>query len=347
MRGVVYALSASLLFGVTTPLAKVLLAQIDAVLLAGLFYLGSGIGLFLLRLGANLTMSTRPGQPVLQRKDWSWLAGAIACGGIVAPILLMLGLSSTQASAASLFLNLEGVFTAVIAWFIFKENFDKRVFIGMVLIVLGGVALSFNSTGLALSAGLILIALACAGWAIDNNLTRKVSNFDAAQIASAKGLCAGVVNVSIAMILGASIPAALAAAEALVIGFLGYGVSLVLYVLALRHIGAARTGAYFALAPFVGSTISVLFLKEQPTPQLLAAATLMGIGLYLHLTEVHDHEHEHDEVEHEHEHVHDEHHQHEHSPNDPPGEPHVHWHRHETMRHSHPHFPDQHHQHEH
>lgn len=376
MRGVVYALLASLLFGVTTPVAKTLLADVNPITLAGLFYAGSGIGLWLYRTALRVSRALKlpnsskvqtdpksqtetaespdakppgaePPTKASNQRDWLWLAGAIASGGVAAPILLMIGLRDTQASSASLFLNLEGVFTALIAWFVFKENFDARVMTGMLLIVAGGIVLSFSGGALALSMGLLLIALACAGWAIDNNLTRNVASLDAARIASIKGLSAGFVNLSIASVAGAALPNAMACVEALVIGFLGYGVSLVLYVLALRHIGAARTGAYFALAPFVGSIISIAFLKEPLTMQLLGAAALMAVGIYLHLTEVHDHEHQHEELEHEHEHTHDEHHQHEHSSNDPPGEPHTHWHKHEKLIHKHPHFPDQHHQHKH
>ncbi len=345
MTGVFYALLASILFGITTPLAKSLLQDTTPVLLAGLFYLGSGTGLSLYLLFAHKTKFASGG-PSLKRADCPWLGGAIFAGGIVAPVLLMLGLASTQASTASLFLNFEGVFTALIAWFVFKENFDRRILLGMLVIVIGGVLLSVDfSTGLALSTGVLLIGGACIGWAIDNNLTRKISNANPAQIACLKGLVAGVTNTAIAFLIGAKFPGALFIAEAMVIGFLGYGVSLVLFVLALRHIGTARTGAYFALAPFVGAIVAIGFLREPITLQFIAAAVLMGIGLWLHLTEQHSHEHEHEEMEHEHEHVHDEHHLHEHGPDDPPGEPHVHKHQHEKLRHTHPHFPDLHHNH--
>ncbi|MFA6554874.1 MAG: DMT family transporter [Candidatus Obscuribacterales bacterium] len=345
MTGVFYALFASVLFGVTTPLAKTLVQDTMPVLLAGLFYLGSGVGLSLYLWFANKNKFSSGG-PSLRRADWPWLGGAIFAGGLVAPVLLMLGLASTQASTASLFLNFEGVFTALIAWFVFKENFDKRILLGMLVIVLGGMLLSVNfSTGLALSSGVLLIGGACIGWAVDNNLTRKISNANPAQIACLKGLVAGVTNVVVAFLLGAKVPGALFIVEAMVIGFLGYGVSLVLFVLALRYIGTARTGAYFASAPFVGAIVAIGFLREAITLQFIAAAILMGIGLWLHLTEQHSHEHEHEEMEHEHEHVHDEHHLHEHAPNQPLGEPHVHKHRHTKLRHEHAHFPDLHHNH--
>jgi drug/metabolite transporter (DMT)-like permease len=346
MKGVAYAILASVLFGVTTPFAKNLLADITPVLLAGLFYLGSGIGLAIYLL-YTIRTQTAAREASLARPDLPWLAGAIVAGGIVAPVLLMLGLATTQSSAASLFLNLEGVFTALIAWFVFKENFDKHILMGMIAIVLGGVLLTVNLTsGFALSAGLLLIGGACLGWAIDNNLTKKVSAANPAQIACLKGLFAGITNVTIALVMGAKLPAAPFLLEAMLIGFLGYGVSLVLFVLALRHIGTARTGAYFAVAPFVGAIVAVLFFKDPLSIQLIGAAALMGLGLWLHLTEKHSHEHVHEELEHEHEHVHDEHHQHAHTHGEPAGEPHLHRHKHTKLVHAHPHFPDLHHNHD-
>lgn len=346
MKGVIYAILASILFGVTTPFAKNLLLDIKPVLLAGLFYLGSGLGLATYLVCTRKSkLSTR--EASLTRSDWPWLGGAIVAGGMVAPVLLMLGLATTNASAASLFLNLESVFTALIAWFIFKENFDKHILFGMIAIVLGGVVLSVNlSDGIALSAGILLIAGACVGWAIDNNLTRKVSGANPAQIACLKGIAAGITNVSVAIALGASIPSFQFIVEAMVIGLFGYGVSLVLFVLALRHIGTARTGAYFAVAPFVGAIVSVIFLKDPVSIQFMGAAALMGLGLWLHLTEKHSHEHEHEVLEHEHEHEHDEHHAHTHSESDSSGEPHKHKHKHSKLVHAHPHFPDLHHNHD-
>jgi len=345
MRGVFYALLASFLFGITTPMAKALLQDTMPILLAGLFYLGSGVGLALCLLLGGKAKLAESG-PSLKRADFPWLAGAVFAGGIVAPVLLMLGLATAQASAASLFLNCESVFTALIAWFVFKENFDKRILLGMFVIVLGGVLLSVDFTsGFALSNGVLLITTACIGWAVDNNLTRKISNSNPAQIACIKGLVSGVTNCALALFLGAKIPSFLVIAESMSIGFLGYGVSLVLFVLALRHIGTARTGAYFGLAPFVGAIVAIIFLRETVSLPLVVAAVLMGIGLWLHLTEEHSHEHEHDEIEHEHEHVHDEHHQHDHCSDDPPGEPHIHKHKHQKLRHTHPHFPDSHHDH--
>jgi drug/metabolite transporter (DMT)-like permease len=245
-------------------------------------------------------------------------------------------------------LNLEGVFTATLAWFVFKENFDRRIAIGMVLIVVGGIVLSWQgSGGFSLPVGSLAIAGACLCWGIDNNLTQKVSGSDPYQITAIKGVVAGSVNLLIALSLGAKFPSVPIVFESLGIGFLGYGVSLVLFVLALRHIGTARTGAYFSRAPFVGAVISVLLLHDSVGPFLLVAALLMGIGVWLHLSEKHEHEHYHEYLEHSHRHVHDEHHQHEHEPGVDPTEPHTHWHVHQPMTHTHPHYPDIHHRHGH
>ena len=348
-RGIVYALIASVLFGLTTPLSKGLVSKIDPQLLAGLFYLGSGIGLSVLFAFKKLTNKRQSVQKIhFPKLEWSFLGPAILAGGVFAPVLLMVGLVSTPGSTASLLLNIESVFTAFIAWFVFKENYDKRIFIGMLAIVAGGAVLSMGSSLLILpSVGCLLIIAACLCWAIDNNLTRKVSAADALLIATLKGLVAGVINTGLALFYGKTLPSPENLMTAFTVGFLGYGVSLVLYVLALRHIGAARTGAYFAVAPFLGAAISLLVFHEAITTNLFVAGVLMGLGLWLHLTEHHSHEHVHNELKHAHEHVHDEHHQHEHSPEDPPGEPHVHSHKHEHLIHHHPHFPDQDHFHEH
>ncbi|MBC7998936.1 MAG: DMT family transporter, partial [Leptolyngbya sp.] len=206
MRGVIYALLSSILFGLTTPFAKTLLYDIEPILLAGLFYLGSGIGLSLYLLCTRNTKLAKQ-EASLRRADLPWLCGAIAAGGIIAPVFLMMGLATTKASAASLFLNLESVFTALIAWFVFKENFDRRILLGMIVIVLGGILLTVDrSAALSLSTGLLLVGAACLGWAIDNNLTRKISSANPAQIACFKGLAAGVTNVSLALGIGAQLP---------------------------------------------------------------------------------------------------------------------------------------------
>ncbi|MEI6712686.1 MAG: EamA family transporter [Verrucomicrobiota bacterium] len=347
-RGPLLAILAAAFFGISTPFGKVLLEHMSPQWLGGLFCTGSGLGLFLWMGLRRLLFGPIPKEAALKRSDLPWLACATIVGGIVAPVLLAYGLSHTPASAASLLLNIEGVFTASIAWWIFREHFDRRILLGMLLILSGSVFLSYTSTpdgGIPWSA--LGIAGACLCWAIDNNLTRKISAADPVQITALKGLVSGSINLGIAWKLSDSHPTWSALIQGGILGFFSYGLSLVFFVLALRHLGTARTGAYFSTAPFIGTAISILFYGEPTTPTFWIAAALMAIGVLLHLTEEHNHFHRHEVLEHEHLHVHDAHHQHEHSPTDPPGEPHSHWHRHEILEHSHPHYPDIHHQHEH
>lgn len=347
-KGVGFALLAAVLFGLSTPLAKSVSPLVEPVLLAGLLYLGSGIGLgvySLLRLSRRQRSSR---EAALKRSDAPWLVGAIVVGGVVGPLLLMWGLAQTSASSASLLLNLEGVFTALLAWFIFKENFDARIAWGMALIAAGGVCLSWMGrpeTGVPW--GSIAILSACFAWAVDNNLTRRVSAGDAVQIAMLKGLVAGSVNTVLGMALGSNLPGSSVLAAVGMIGFLGYGVSLTLFVLALRHIGTARTGAYFSTAPFVGAAVAVAFLGDGVELGFCLGAVLMGLGVWLHLTERHEHTHYHKLLMHDHLHTHDEHHQHAHTPDDPPGEAHSHPHQHGELSHLHEHYPDIHHRHKH
>lgn len=275
-----------------------------------------------------------------------WLALVIVAGGLLGPLLLMFGLSLTDAASASLLLNLEGLATMGIAWLVFRENVDRRLLLGAFAILAGALLLSWEGH-LSVQGGAVLIAGACLCWGIDNNLTRKLSSADPVQIAMLKGLVAGAINLLIALASGASLPSSGALLTAGVIGFLGYGVSLALFVLALRHLGAARTGAYFSLAPFVGAVLAVIMLGEAISVRLVVAGCLMAVGLWLHLSERHEHPHAHEAMAHEHRHSHDEHHHHEHEPGVPPDEPHTHWHRHAPLAHRHPHYPDLHHRHGH
>jgi drug/metabolite transporter (DMT)-like permease len=275
------------------------------------------------------------------------MIGLLLFGGVFAPLLLMLGLSSSTASSTSLFENTETVATVAIAWFVFRENIDRQVFLGVAAILSGAIVLSLRGQAELSVAGAWFIAAACTCWAIDNNLTRKISGADPLVLTTIKGLVAGGINVSLACALGGAWPGWQIIGIAGVIGFFGYGVSLILFVLALRHLGTARTGAYFAVAPFIGAVLSLAILHDPITPPLVIAAILMAVGLGLQLSERHIHEHTHEELEHEHAHVHDDHHQHSHSPLDPPGEPHTHRHRHEILTHRHAHYPDLHHRHHH
>lgn len=339
--GVIAALGAALLFGMGTPLAKLLLSDVSPWLLAGLLYLGSGIGLtayrFILR-APNVS---------LPWAEWRWFIGAIVTGGVIGPVLLMVGLVGMPASGASLLLNTEGVFTALLAWFAFRENVDHRIALGMAIILIGATVLSWS--GKAQFTGLwptLSILVACLAWGIDNNLTRKVSLTDATWVASIKGLVSGTVNLGIACFLGAKLPTPAHLSEALVLGFLAYGVSLTLFVIALRHLGTARTGAYFSVAPFFGALLAIA-LGDPITWPLCLAGLLMAIGIWLHLTEKHMHSHTHEPLEHDHEHSHDEHHQHAHDGLVAVDASHSHPHSHEPITHDHAHFPDSHHQHQH
>ena len=339
--GVLAALAAALLFGAGTPLAKALLGDVSPWMLAALLYLGSGIGLAVYR-----ALSRAPAVR-LPRREAPWFAGAILCGGVVAPVLLMIGLTGMPASGASLLLNAEGVFTALLAWFAFKENFDRRIALGMAAIVAGAAVLSWPGT-VRLAGGWPALAIlgACLAWGLDNNLTRKVSLCDATWVACVKGGVAGSVNLVLALSLGATLPHWAHLGAAMLVGFLAYGVSLTLFVMGLRHLGTARTGAYFSIAPFFGAVLA-LAMGEPLTLPLLVAGALMAVGIWLHLTERHVHTHTHEAMEHRHEHVHDAHHQHEHDFPVAPGTRHSHQHRHTAIVHAHAHFPDMHHRHRH
>ena len=346
MSAVLYALASAVLFGASTPAAKILVGSVHPAILAGLLYCGAGLGIAVLR--RLRTTAGAAAEAPLSRSEWPWLAGAIAAGGVVGPLLLMWGLARTGAAEASLLLTLEGAATALIAWFVFHESVDRRLAMGMILLLAGAAVLawtgapSFTST-----AGPLAIAGACLAWGLDNNLTRKVSLSDPLQIVQIKGLAAGPVNLALGLSAGGAIPEPVTTVMAAVIGFLGYGVSLALFVMALRSLGAARTGAYFGTAPFFGAALAVIVLGEPMTAQLALAGLLMAGGVWLHLTERHEHVHRHEAMLHAHPHVHDSHHHHAHAPGDPPGEPHTHAHRHEPMTHAHPHTPDMHHTHRH
>lgn len=358
------ALGAAVLFGLSTPLARQWVQDMSAWYLAGLLYLGSALGL--MGLMGLCSWQGRSGfQVALSGREWPCLAGAIACGGVAGPVLLMLGLAQMGAAQASLLLNLEGVLTALVVWVVFKENTDRRMVLGMALIVAGAFVLSWpttapiGGTGTSITSitgitGSWLIAAACLCWALDNNLTRQVAHADAKVIAGIKGGCAAVVNLALAQVLGHNAPSWTAASCVMLIGFAGYGISLVLFVVALRGLGAARTGAYFGIAPFVGALVAILVFGESPTPLFWTAGLLMGIGVWLHLTEHHAHSHQHTLLHHNHPHRHDEHHLHSHPADTvpgtfqtPPNATHTHPHTHAPLCHSHPHYPDIHHRHEH
>ncbi|MGV8936073.1 MAG: DMT family transporter [Allorhizobium sp.] len=344
--GVPLALGSAVLFGASAPAAKLLIGAIDPWLLAGILYLGAGVGLGLVHWGRPLIGLDTVETP-LKRADLPWLLAVILFGGILGPLLLMFGLSLTSATSASLLLNLEGLATMAIAWIVFRENVDRRLLLGAAAILSGAVLLSWNGQGLSLDTGGLFVAAACLSWGIDNNLTRKLSAADPVQIAMIKGLAAGATNIALALSFGATFPGAGLMTAGAVVGFFGIGVSLVMFMLGLRHLGAARTGAYFSLAPFIGALLALAIFRETVTLPLLLSGLLMAFGLWLHLSERHEHAHLHDDLEHDHAHVHDDHHNHDHGKSDPGGEPHSHRHRHQKLVHSHPHYPDLHHGHNH
>ena len=351
LRHAAPALGAAFLFGASTPFAKLLVGDMTPLLLAGLLYLGSGLGLtavlavrHALRrrdVAAAATAVSIPGA------DLPWLLGAIVTGGMLGPALLMAGLARGSAASASLLLNLEGVFTALIAWSVFHENADRRIVAGMLAIVAGGALLSWQPGGAALAPGALLIVAACLCWAVDNNLTRKVSSNDAMLVAGLKGWIAGACNTGLALLGGAALPATRPLLLTLLVGFAGYGLSLALFVVALRGLGTARTAAYFSVAPLVGVMLALAIWPVAPPLLFWVAAVLMAIGVWLHLRDRHGHEHRHAPLQHTHAHRHDEHHRHDHDFDWDGSEPHVHPHAHAALTHRHPHYPDVHHRHAH
>jgi drug/metabolite transporter (DMT)-like permease len=337
MNGLLPALAAPALFGAGAALTKAQLAGVHPVLMAGLLYLSAGIGLGLWRL-------VRPSREAgVARTDLPRLAGVAACGGLAAPALLMAGLASMPASHASLLLNLEAPLTALLAWALFKEHVGRRAALGIALVTIGAAALSGLEGGARVASRAHAAVLgACFFWALDNNLTQKLSEKDPLQVAAFKGTAAGAFNVAAGLSLGAELPQGAALAWIALIGLLSYGVSLTFYLSAVRRLGAARTALYFSLAPFFGAAVAVGLLREPLTAGLGAAALLMGAGVWLTSTERHEHDHVHGEM-HEHLHIHDEHHGHEHR--DESHSAHSHAHSHVGLSHSHPHDPDIHHRH--
>jgi len=344
-----FALAAAALFGASTPFAKLLLGELPPLGLAGLLYLGSGLGLLAVRVFGRLFAKAAPDskEARLSGRDHVWLAGAVIAGGVAGPALLMWGLSGTGAAEASLLLNLEGVITTLVAALLFREAVGRRVWTAAALMLAAGLVLSWQpQADLKFSLHALAIVGASFCWALDNNLTRKISASDPVVLAMIKGLAAGSFSLALAFALGLRFPASATLAGAFALGFLSYGVSLVLFILALRHLGAARTAAHFSTAPFIGAAIAIFGFGEPFTASFGGALTLMLAATWLVLTERHEHEHTHEYMAHSHRHVHDAHHQHAHRGDEGP-EPHAHWHVHPPMTHTHPHLPDLHHRHTH
>lgn len=341
-KGTAYALAAALLFGATAPFAKRYLTDIPAIEASGLLYTSAGLALALAMLAQRGSPEAR-----LRRADVPYLAGAAFFGGLVGPCLLLLGLAHATGTVASLLLNLEAVFTVLIALAL-GESLDRRAGLGILAILAGSVLLAVDpgAVGAASWLGVAAVAGACLSWGIDNNVTQKLAGRDPLAIVAVKGLVAGPIALALAALTGAPWPGGQALLAGLMLGASGYGLSLVCFVHALRHAGTARTGSLFATAPFVGAVCSLAFLHEPLGWLAAGAGALMALGVVLMLGEQHAHEHTHEALAHDHVHVHDEHHQHAHDGTEGP-EPHAHPHHHDPLTHSHPHAPDLHHRHRH
>jgi drug/metabolite transporter (DMT)-like permease len=347
---ILHALAAAILFGASAPLSKMLLEDVEPVVLAGLLYLGSGLSAVLLRFFRHVSEKEVQVEADLSPHDIPWLAGAVITGGILGPILLLLGLRTTPAATASLLLNLESVATVLIASLVFGEAIGRRIWWAITLITVAGITLSLNLTSeWGFSIGSLAVMGACFSWGLDNNLTRNVSAKDPLSVVAIKGIATGSFSLGLGFVLGNSLPSLRTVIVAMSVGSLCYGVSIALFVLAMRNLGAARTGTLFATAPFVGAALSFILLREQPSSLFFVSLPLMILGVTLMLSESHAHTHNHELVEHDHCHTHpDIHHQHGHDRESPEEVlTHAHWHTHPTVVHVHDHRPDLHHRHPH
>jgi drug/metabolite transporter (DMT)-like permease len=346
---VLQALLASVLFGASAPFAKLLLAGIDPIPLAAFLYLGSGLGAWLLFYFQQAGNGGKQVEAHLARTDLPWLMGAILSGGVAAPILLMGGLNQTPASTASLLLNFESVATTLIAVLAFKEAVDRRILWALGLITLASILTSWTGGQWGVSLGALGVLGACFLWGVDNNLTRHISAKNPLVIVGVKGLAAGSFSLILAFVLSKPMPAVSGALLAMLLGSISYGLSIFLFILAMRELGAARTSTLFGIAPFVGTFLSLVMLREMPPLLFWAAVPVMLVGAWLMLTEHHDHHHIHESMEHIHAHAHDDHHEHEHEPVMPSlvKGMHTHLHQHDGLMHNHAHTPDLHHWHGH
>ena len=346
----ILALLAALLFGASAPFSKLLLIDFKPIQLAGFLYLGSGLGLSLIKLFQVTLFKHENYEAKINKNEIKWLAGAVICGGILAPIILMMGLSRTPASTTSLLLNFEAVSTAIIAFIFFKEQIGKKLWLSIMLITIASIILSLDLTGKwGLSIGSIGILIACVLWGLDNNFTRNISMKDPYIIVIVKGMVSGTFSIILSMVLGYKFPEINKIIYGLVLGSITYGLSLFLFVLALRNLGSSRTSAFFGLAPFLGAIISLLVFKEFGNILFYISLPFMILGAYLLFYEKHDHIHIHNEWIHEHKHGHDDkHHKHKHKNDEViEDEYHTHLHKHEIIEHKHEHFPDIHHRHVH
>lgn len=342
-------LLAAALFGASAPLAKLLLGEIAPVTLAAFLYLGSGAASWIVVLLRRKESNGAQSEGALTRSDLPWLAGAIAAGGIIAPILSMLGLAHTPASTASLLLNFESVATTIIAIFFFKESIGKRALLAVSLITAAAILLSWTSGQWGFSAGALAILGACFFWGMDNNFTRHISAKDPLLIVGFKGIISGSFSLILSLLLGNPLPSVGIALLAMLLGAVSYGLSIQLFILGLRQLGAARTSTLFGTSPFIGVLLSFVLFREMPQFLFWLALPLMLVGTWLMVNENHSHRHIHEAVTHSHPHAHpDPHHVHEHEPSQVLSNGmHTHLHTHTFLEHEHTHTPDLHHWHSH
>lgn len=343
-----FGIAAAFLFGISAPLSKLLLGGVDPILLAGLLYLGAGGSLALLLLAGRL-IGADEREARLEKRDAPWLVGAVISGGVAGPILLLLGLQRTPAATTSLLLNFEVVATGLVAFALFRESVGRKTWAAIGAVVAGGVLLSFDpGGGWGASLGALLVLGACLAWGFDNNLTGKISLKDPKRIVAIKGIAAGSFSFLLGIALGRPLPSLSGALYALLLGTISYGASIALFVQSLRRVGAARTGALFGMAPFVGVALSLIVFRGLPQWTFFAALPLMVLAAVLLAGEKHEHPHVHDRLTHTHSHCHDDmHHEHPHAPGQAARSGHVHGHTHQPLTHNHPHRPDPHHRHTH
>jgi drug/metabolite transporter (DMT)-like permease len=344
----IYGIIAAALFGASAPFSKLLLDNVTPLQLAGLLYLGSGLSLLLVKL-VQSSLKLNRDTAKLEKADMPWLLGAVISGGIGAPIALLIGLSMTPASTASILLNFEAVSTAVIAGLFFREYIGKKVIIAISILTIASLILTFDLSGsFGISWGALLVLLACVLWGIDNNLTRNISSKDPMTIVIIKGISAGLFSLLLSIVLRNRLPDAVNVLSGLTLGGLCYGISLILFILTLKDIGSSRAGALFAAAPFIGAAISFVMFANRPSLNFLVSVPLMVFGTFLLFKESHEHQHKHEPVDHEHVHTHDdEHHGHSHENGVPESISHSHLHHHGSIVHFHNHLPDIHHRHDH
>jgi drug/metabolite transporter (DMT)-like permease len=344
---IIQALTAALLFGASAPLSKYLLGEIAPIPLAAFLYIGSGIGLLGIKIIQSIGQKSSQREAQVKKPDIIWLVGAILAGGVAAPITLLFSLSQTPAATASLLLNFEGVATTLLAALAFKESISRKAWRAIGLITVASIFLSINfSASWGFSIGALGIIAACFLWGLDNNFTRNISAKDPLTIVTIKGLAAGSFSLLLALLLGNKLPGMGVIIGAMLLGCLSYGFSIVLFIHAMRGLGAARTSALFGIAPLAGMLLSFLIFREIPTWMFVIAVPLMAIGTLLLLNEEHEHHHMHEMTVHEHAHTHDDDH-HAHGHEGLTGKKHSHPHKHDELIHQHDHMPDLHHRHIH